>query len=428
MYVMAPGNGHGLPGAHPHFGQQQWAGKANAPQGNRHVASSTEWSSKSNGGGKGSSKGSSMPSEPLMTGKGRGGGGKDGFGAELGGGRMNDDMGGSRCHLFFGGVGNLISEQFVLEHFSSVGLEVETVRIPVDRESGRAKGYAFVSLVDPSKVRYAIESLSGREFSAGQYLVVQEAAASPQAFPRNQGVGGFAARNGIGGKASNWGTMQSWKGNSGFGGGAKGGRGGGSFNGPAFRGHSNFPFHNSFPDGKGFGGRGVGIGGGGRSASAGSSVADPNKLFVGNLSVEATEGDVRSALESVGQVVSVRILDGKLAGCGFVEFEDPKFVGEAIERLQGVKICGREVRLERQGERQGGVRPSRARGEHDHAGINGSWRSQPSNAATEKGLSGGFGRGETSGDREEAVAQKAVKAPAVVVPPRVITEVPGRTS
>ncbi len=74
-------------------------------------------------------------------------------------------------------------------------------------------------------------------------------------------------------------------------------------------------------------------------------------LFVGGLSFSATEEDLRSAFGSVGNIISVRIVQdrdtGKPRGFAFVNFETPESVDAAIRECQGMELCGRNVRLDR---------------------------------------------------------------------------------
>jgi RNA recognition motif-containing protein len=74
-------------------------------------------------------------------------------------------------------------------------------------------------------------------------------------------------------------------------------------------------------------------------------------LFVGGLSFSATEDDLRRAFGSMGNIVSVRIVQdrdtGKPRGFAFVNFETPESVDAAIRECQGMELCGRNVRLDR---------------------------------------------------------------------------------
>merc|ERR1719282_1566436 len=77
--------------------------------------------------------------------------------------------------------------------------------------------------------------------------------------------------------------------------------------------------------------------------------SNPHKLFVGNLTAEATTDHVWQALKPAGEIVGVRVLEGKFSGIAFVEFKDPMSVERAVRTLQSVDICGRPARLEPQG-------------------------------------------------------------------------------
>ena len=73
-------------------------------------------------------------------------------------------------------VGNLpwsASEQEIADSFSQYGT-VEKTSIIVDRESGRSKGFGFVTMNDQEEANAAIEALNGAEF-AGRNLKVNEA-------------------------------------------------------------------------------------------------------------------------------------------------------------------------------------------------------------------------------------------------------------
>ncbi len=71
------------------------------------------------------------------------------------------------------------------------------------------------------------------------------------------------------------------------------------------------------------------------------------QIFVGNLSYQASEADVRSAFERFGRVTSVRMvadqMTGRSRGFAFVtmsQFEDAE---EAIARLNGSSLAGRTI-------------------------------------------------------------------------------------
>ena len=112
-------------------------------------------------------------------------------------------------------VGNLsydATDSDIRELFEAHGT-VSDVFIVKDRESGRPRGFAFVSMETPEEMNAAIEGLNGAEF-AGRALTINEAR------PREERPqGGGAGRGGY-----NRGGDRGGRG--GYGGGDRGGRGG----------------------------------------------------------------------------------------------------------------------------------------------------------------------------------------------------------
>src|ERR1700693_3806203 len=72
-------------------------------------------------------------------------------------------------------------------------------------------------------------------------------------------------------------------------------------------------------------------------AAGGSAM--PAKLFVGNLSFQATEEDLRELFQQAGTVESVRIVTdqftGRPRGFGFVEMATKEEAAKAVEMLNG---------------------------------------------------------------------------------------------
>ncbi len=72
-------------------------------------------------------------------------------------------------------------------------------------------------------------------------------------------------------------------------------------------------------------------------------------IYVGNLSYEATQDDLRHAFESFGQVDSATIItdkfSGKSKGFGFVEMPSPEQGRSAIEGLNGKELRGRALKV-----------------------------------------------------------------------------------
>ena len=90
-------------------------------------------------------------------------------------------------------VGNLpfsSTEDDVRELFQGYG-EVISCALPIDRETGRPRGFGFVEMSDEDAPK-AIQALDGRDFG-GRSLRVNEAK------PREQGGGRGPSRSGYGG-------------------------------------------------------------------------------------------------------------------------------------------------------------------------------------------------------------------------------------
>ncbi len=73
-------------------------------------------------------------------------------------------------------VGNMsygTTESTIEELFSEFG-EVGSVKLITDRETGRAKGFGFVTMNDDAAANKAIEELNGKEYD-GRTLRINEA-------------------------------------------------------------------------------------------------------------------------------------------------------------------------------------------------------------------------------------------------------------
>ena len=73
-------------------------------------------------------------------------------------------------------------------------------------------------------------------------------------------------------------------------------------------------------------------------------------IYVGNLSRETTEDDLRQAFESFGQVSSVKILknraSGESVGFGFVGMAESEEGQAAISGLNGKDLAGSAIKVE----------------------------------------------------------------------------------
>ena len=108
------------------------------------------------------------------------------------------------------------------------------------------------------------------------------------------------------------------------------------------------------------------------------------KLFVGNLSFQATEEDLRELFAQAGNVETVRIITdqftGRPRGFGFVEMATKEEAQKAVEQLNGRLFRDRnlvvdEARPQPQlGSGGGGGGPRGDRGPRSSAGGGGGWR------------------------------------------------------
>ena len=71
------------------------------------------------------------------------------------------------------------------------------------------------------------------------------------------------------------------------------------------------------------------------------------KIYIGNMSYETTEDDLRHAFEAFGEVVSVNIItdrdSGRPKGFGFVEMATEEGAQKAKETLHEKELDGRNI-------------------------------------------------------------------------------------
>lgn len=73
------------------------------------------------------------------------------------------------------------------------------------------------------------------------------------------------------------------------------------------------------------------------------------KVYVGNLSFNITEEELRQAFSDCGTVASVKIITdrdtGRSKGFGFIEMSSPEEAIECINKLNGYNLAGRPLRV-----------------------------------------------------------------------------------
>lgn len=96
------------------------------------------------------------------------------------------------CKLYVGNLPYETTEQDLQTLFEQSG-EVASVQVMRDRDTGRARGFAFVEMATEAEAQGAIAALHEQSFG-GRNLTVNEA--RPQA-PRSGGFGGGQDRGGF---------------------------------------------------------------------------------------------------------------------------------------------------------------------------------------------------------------------------------------
>jgi RNA recognition motif-containing protein len=99
-------------------------------------------------------------------------------------------------NIFVGSLPYSLQEADLQELFEAYG-EVTTVKIIIDRESGRSKGFGFVEMSDDEAAQKAISGLNGSEISGRSIAVSQAEDKKPG--DRRSGGGGFGGGNRGGG-------------------------------------------------------------------------------------------------------------------------------------------------------------------------------------------------------------------------------------
>ncbi|MGD9161883.1 MAG: RNA-binding protein [Desulfobacteraceae bacterium] len=83
-------------------------------------------------------------------------------------------------------------------------------------------------------------------------------------------------------------------------------------------------------------------------------------IYVGRLSYEVTEEDLKEAFAAFGEVVSSKVIkdeyNGKSKGFGFVEMPDRYEANKAITELNNSELKGRSIMVNQANPRRGGNR------------------------------------------------------------------------
>jgi cold-inducible RNA-binding protein len=104
--------------------------------------------------------------------------------------------------LYVGNLSFSTTEESLQNEFSAHG-QVEEVAVITDRDTGRPRGFAFVTMSNDGEARAAIESLNGTELD-GRTITVNEAR------PKTGVGGGGGGRGGPRGGARGGGGGNRW--------------------------------------------------------------------------------------------------------------------------------------------------------------------------------------------------------------------------
>ena len=112
-------------------------------------------------------------------------------------------------NIFVGSLPFSLGEADLKQLFEAYG-EVNSVKIIIDRESGRSKGIGFIEMADDEAAQQAISGLNGSEVK-GRSIAVSQAEEKKPGGDRRSSGGGYGGGN---------------RGGGGYGGGNRGGGGG----------------------------------------------------------------------------------------------------------------------------------------------------------------------------------------------------------
>ena len=87
--------------------------------------------------------------------------------------------------LYVGNLSYSTTQESLQAEFGAHG-QVEEVAVIADRETGRPRGFAFVTMAKDDEARAAIEAINGTELD-GRTITVNEARPKPDRGPRGGG-------------------------------------------------------------------------------------------------------------------------------------------------------------------------------------------------------------------------------------------------
>lgn len=100
-------------------------------------------------------------------------------------------------NIFVGSLPFSLGEADLKQLFEAYG-EVNSVKIIIDRESGRSKGFGFIEMADDEAAQQAISGLNGSEVK-GRSIAVSQAEEKKPGGDRRSSGGGYGGGNRGGG-------------------------------------------------------------------------------------------------------------------------------------------------------------------------------------------------------------------------------------
>ncbi|MBI4864456.1 MAG: RNA-binding protein [Candidatus Riflebacteria bacterium] len=97
-----------------------------------------------------------------------------------------------------------------------------------------------------------------------------------------------------------------------------------------------------------------------------------SKLFVGGLSWDTDDAGLRAAFAPFGEIVEAKVVTdrdtGRSRGFGFVSYSDPSSAAEAMSKMNGQMLDGRNLKVDMAADRPSGGRGGGGRGGGGYGG------------------------------------------------------------
>ena len=102
--------------------------------------------------------------------------------------------------LYVGNLSYNVTEPELKDAFGENGRNVKEVKVVLDRDTGRPRGFAFVEMTTDAEAAQAIETLNGREIQGRPINVSEARERAPRSGGGGGGYGGGGGGGGRGGR------------------------------------------------------------------------------------------------------------------------------------------------------------------------------------------------------------------------------------